>query len=124
MTDIAKLVGENAEHLWDYLPNKKIYYKDSAPWGIIGTFYDDGVTVIFSMANDNMFTRGMLRDIMKLYNQLDIALVSDVESKFDYIKGLLDPYDFTYRIVDAEHIGRKIMYAFHFIGDKQDELEQ
>lgn len=118
MTDLARLVGEDAEHLWEYLPFKKVYYKDGEPWGVLGTYLDNNLTVIFSMANDDMFTIGMFRDILKMYHNMDIALVTDTEEKFDYIKELLSPYDFIFSIGEVEPNGRKFLYSIHYKEDK------
>lgn len=117
MTDLAHIVGEDAEHLWDRLDYYNIYYKDSNPYGVIGVIIDNGVAVIYSTAiNGDKFSIGMLKDIIKLYNKTDIALITDKEYAYGYIRKALEPYGFSFHYAEAES-GRKFMYSIHFKGE-------
>ena len=100
MTELAQLVGEDAEHLWAHLDYHKLYYKDGLVYGIIGITFENDSAVIFSKAGNNeAFTRGMLRDIIKLYQKMSVVLITDQESSFETIRNALDRYGFHNEII-------------------------
>lgn len=111
MTELAQLVGEDAEHLWAHLDYHKLYYKDGLVYGIIGITFENDSAVIFSKAGNNEeFTRGMLRDIIKLYQKMSVVLITDQESSFETIRNALDRYGFSY-YYETEPI--KMMVSVH-----------
>ncbi len=111
MSELAQLVGEDAEHLWSHLDYHKLYYKDGIVYGIIGVTFEDSSAVIFSKAGTNEpFTRGMLRDIIKLYKKMSVVLITDQESSFDIIRKALDRYWFVYNYIDEP---MKLMISIH-----------
>lgn len=113
MSDIAMVVGEEAEHLWMTLKTK-IYYKDSKPYGILGLAIEDTMIVIYSMAiNNGDFTVAMIRDIIKLYNDYNITLITDDNGSFDKIKNVLEKYGFYFFTVDTDS-GKTFMYSLHY----------
>ena len=64
------------------MPNwkHKVYYKDEKPYGIVSMGYDmNGVLMINSGTVDNQsFTVGMLKDIIKSSNANDKVVVSSI----------------------------------------------
>jgi hypothetical protein len=117
MTDLARLVGEDAEHLWDFLPYKKLYYKNGDVFGIIGVIEDNGVSVVYSMSNDeDKFSFGMVRDIRKMYDNLNLALITNKEYAYGHIRNTLEPYGFTFHYAELDN-GQKFMYSIHIKGE-------
>ena len=92
MTELAHLVGEDAEHLWNSLDSHKLYYKDGLVYGIIGVRFEDNILGVYSRANGD-FTVGMLRDIIKFYHTTSVLLILDNHNH--HIETLLKMYEFT-----------------------------
>lgn len=117
MTDLAKLVGEEAEHIWYSLPYKKLFYKDGEPYGMIGINVDEDMAMVYSMAKDNGdFTVGMLKMIIGIYNKMNITLITDNEASFAKIEKTLRPYGFECFVITNE-LGWKFLYSIHFKED-------
>ena len=95
MTELAHLVGEDAEHLWNSLDSHKLYYKNGIVYGIIGVRFEDNILGVYSRANGE-FTVGMLRDIIKFYHTTSVLLVTDQKSAFEHIQKALSRYDFSF----------------------------
>jgi len=113
--DLASIVGDEYEPYWAMLM-PTLYYRDSSPHGVVGVHRDGGMNVVYSMSKDNEFTVGMLRDIIKLYNEDSICLVTDYEASFNNIKKVLSRYNFTYVKGEMED-GKKLMYSIHLKGE-------
>ena len=115
MSDIAYIVGYEREQAWSmFMPT--VYHKDSMPYGLIATARNEHMVVVYSCAKDNgIFTKSMIRDIKKLYAEDNICLITDMESKQDYMKSLLERYGFTF-ITHVSEEGRKMLYSFHYLG--------
>lgn len=112
--DLAQVVGEEYEPYWAMLM-PELYYKDGSPHGVIGIHREGYMAMVYSMAKNDEFTVGMLRDIIRLYNRENICLITDVESEFDKIKKVLSRYNFTF----ARHIadnGKQLLYSIHLAG--------
>lgn len=76
MTDLAKLVGEDAEHLWKWLDYYDVYYKNGDPYGVIGVKIDDGISFVYSMAINNMkYTKTMLSVMKKINDTVPCGFV-------------------------------------------------
>ena len=70
----------------------------------------DGCVYILSMADDDVFTIAMLRDIIRLSKLYDICLLVDTESKQEQIRSVLDKrWSMDYHNADG------IMFAFHYL---------
>jgi len=114
VTDLAKLVGEDSEHLWYSIPYRKLFYKDGEVYGIIGVKPDGDMSVVYSMAKENGdFTVGMLRTIIRLYKKTDVMLITDQEKSFDKISKALEPYGFECFTVTNEY-GMTFLYSIHY----------
>jgi hypothetical protein len=114
MTELAKLVGEDSEHLWYSIPYKKLFYKDGEVYGIIGVKPEGTMSVVYSMARNNgEFTIGMLRMIRKLYSKSDIMLITDDKNSFEKIYKTLEPYGF-YCFVSTNEYGMEFLYSIHY----------
>lgn len=95
MSELAHLVGEDAEHLWEACDSYKLYYKDNFVYGVIGVRVEDNILGIFSRANGD-FTVGMLRDIIKFYHTTSVLLVTDQKDSFEHIQKVLSRYNFSF----------------------------
>ena len=116
MTELAQVVGEDAEHLWMAMDLCKVYMKHGKPYGVIGVMKDEStdMLVIYSMAlNDGKFTNGMLKDIIKMYRQSNITLITDREYAFEYINKALEPYGFQSFVIDSS-TGSRYLYNLHY----------
>jgi len=87
-------------------------YKQYLNNGKITTIEKDGCVYIFSSADDDRFTIGMLRDIIRLSEHSDICLIVDTPSKQEQIASVLSKR----WIMDYYYVG-SIMFAFHYIKD-------
>ena len=115
MSEIEYIVGEAREQAWSMI-NPTVYYLDGKPYGLIGTARSEHIVVIYSCAiNDGIFTKSMIRDIKKIYQEDSVCLVTDSESRQDYMKSLLERYGFTF-ISHIDDNGNKMLYSFHTIG--------
>ena len=114
MSDLATLVGEDAEHLWNSLKYHKLYYdKDGHVYGIVGAMVEDDMTMLYTMArNNSKFSFSMIKDIFSLYYSMNITLIVDTESRFDSIAKSLTPLGFKFFYVTSES-GHEFMYAIH-----------
>ena len=107
--DILSITGEEAYFYWSEL-KPKIYYLNGEPYGLIGIGTSiDGVTIVASttLYPELPFTVGMLRDIIKVYNESSILLITDYEPAQEVIRKVLDKYNFTYEYKD------NVMYSTH-----------
>jgi len=115
VSEIEYIVGEAREQAWSMI-NPTVYYLDGKPYGLIGTARSEHIVVIYSCAiNDGIFTKSMIRDIKKIYQEDSVCLVTDSESRQDYMKSLLERYGFTF-ISHIDDNGNKMLYSFHTIG--------
>lgn len=112
--DLASIVGDEYEPYWAMLM-PTLYYRDGKPHGTIAVHRDGNMNVVYSMAKDDEFTIGMLRDIIKLYNEDSICLVTDYEASFGKIKKVLSRYDFEF-VKGQMQDGKKLMYSIHIKG--------
>lgn len=108
--DIQEIVGE--EYLTEWLLlNPIVYYKDQAPYGVIGTHHaEDNVCYIASSTRNPSipFTKNMIRDIIRLYKQHSVCLISGDKNSWGRLASALSRYHFTYTY------GEDVMYAHHF----------
>ena len=83
--------------------------KNYANGGRIELVTDNDVVYICSQARGDVFTIGMLRDIIRLSKQYDtICLIVDTKSKQEQIRSVLDKrWSMDYIYVDD------IMFAYH-----------
>ena len=115
MNEVAMIVGEDREEAWSLI-NPTVYYLNSKPYGLIGSARSEHIVVVYSCAiDDGIFTKSMIRDIKKIYQEESICLVTDNESRQDYMKSLLERYGFTF-ITHIDDNGKQMLYSFHTIG--------
>lgn len=115
MNEVAMIVGEAREEAWSLLM-PQVYYLNGEPYGLIATARSEHIVVVYSCAiNNGIFTKSMIRDIKKLYQEDSICLCTDDESRQDYMKSLLERYGFTF-ISHIDDNGKKMLYSFHTIG--------
>jgi hypothetical protein len=119
MTDLAKLVGEDAEHLWNSLPYVKTYNKDGEVYGVIGAGINDNLTMLyFHTVGNGSFTYSMIRDIVKKYNTVDMCVIVPEAMDFYNAERFLSIHGFIcYHIEDEA--GKKMMYAIHYKEDSK-----
>lgn len=111
-SDLISIVGEEYAEYWDMMI-PRIYYKDSVAHGVIATVRDMDCIIVFSMSKDNVFTVGMLRDIITMWRVEDkMILVTDDSDSFGWIKSKLTPYGFEFIRQVNEH-GKEFMYSIH-----------
>ena len=111
-SDLVAVVGEDTAPYWELLM-PKVYYKDGKPHGVIGYTQEPTLTTVYSMSLNDIFTVGMLRDIIRLYNSSNLCLITDSPDAFEHIKKVLGRYDFAF-VKHMEDSGREWMYSFHF----------
>jgi len=79
--------------------------------GHIYTESIDGCMFVFAQAKDDIFSIGMLRDIIRLSKRYDICLVLDTPSLVKQLRSALDKrWDMDYLQVDD------VCFAFHYKG--------
>ena len=108
--DIQEIVGEMYLQDW-LLLSPTVYYKDGQPYGVIGTYYahDDVQYIASSTRNPSIpFTKNMIRDIIRLYKQHSVCLISGDKDSWGRLASALSRYHFTYTY------GEDVMYAYHF----------
>ena len=105
---IAHVVGSDKRDSWMIL-SPTVYYRDGMPYGLIATLVkSDGVKYVASTVSNKElpFTIGMLRDIILMYKECRICLLTDVVEKQDMIRRCLDKYKFEYKYID------EVMYSY------------
>ena len=96
-TEILYIAGEEHCSKWVEL-QPHVYYKDGKPYGLIGTVISDSITYIASTTThvDNGFTIGMIRDIIRLYNNSTICLITESKDHQDLIRRSLSRFKFEF----------------------------
>ena len=102
-SEILYIVGDEVLESWlQIIP--EVFYKDGKPYGLVGsTRGRDGCLYVAATVTDvdSPFTIGMIREIIRLYKNNEICLITDVESKQDLIRRSLDRYEFSYEVKDG-----------------------
>jgi len=115
--DIVSVVGEELGSKWMVM-KPDIYYLNNAPHGLIAKEKHHGVTYLMCTASDPevMFTRGMIRDIMRIMKTEHICIPSEHKPSWDRLKKSLKPLGFIFK----EH--SDILWLYHF-NIKEDDLD-
>lgn len=105
---IRLIVDECDVDSWVSL-SPKIYYKDSKPYGLIGCRCIDGVVYIAStvVSPDKPFTKSMIKEIIRLYNNYKICLITDDKDYHEHMIKSLSRYEFRYEVVDG------VLYSYN-----------
>lgn len=98
--------------IFQQLCDPKSYYNGDELVGVMGSMLTCTTRTVYSMAKDNRFTRGMLRDLIHYRNNepdITLCLVTDQPSAFDEIRNILEQrYNFICIPYDD------VMYSFYF----------
>ena len=112
MRDIIKqIVRPHAVDAWLVL-NPTVYYKKGEPYGLIAESHkvDDCIYIVSTTRNtEEPFTKNMIRDIIRLYKQHSVCLITDYEPAQEKIRSFLTRYGCTYKTIDG------VLYSYHFI---------
>jgi hypothetical protein len=97
--ELATIVGSENVEAWKQV-EYKVYYKDSKPYGLMYFGGDDDLVVSTGCAIDNRFTIHMIADIIKVYRDSDIMLITDEPSAFGKMQQVLSRYGFKFKFTD------------------------
>jgi hypothetical protein len=110
--DLFDIVGKDYYNDWMLLSNHKIYYKNGKPYGVIATTTDDNCTVYIASSTISQqlpFTKSMISDIILMYRQNNIMLITDHKPSQAKIASLLsDRYGFSCEYIDG------VLFSYHF----------
>lgn len=107
-----------AVHILHNLDEPKTYYKDNSVHGVMASIVTPMTRTVYSVAKDDRFTVGMLRDLINYRNEddgRDLCLVTDDPSAFTPLRKLLeDRYGFVCVVENDVIDGNPVMYSFYF----------
>ena len=100
------------------LDEPKTYYKNGEVHGVMASIITPMTRTVYSVAKDDQFTIGMLRDLIKYRNEDDgigLCLVTDDPNTFAQLRKLLEErYGFVCVIENDVIDDKPIMYSIYF----------
>lgn len=116
INDLRVVVGDDAE-AFAQLNDVRIYRQNGVVHGVMGSVIVPTLRTVYSGSVDNVFTKGMLRDLIRYRDESDLCLITDTPSEFDRLRTLLqERYNFICVVEENVIDNKPLMFSFHFKG--------